>query len=206
MSNPADLGDAHFSRGVVSVRVWKGFQKRVMRWDEMRWKHFLAWLINLPSPIKLMFRTPRIKSPRYDFACLCIYLLAPPISLAIQISLLCSSVQTFFCFYCSIWKHSRAILVRNTAVEALLNWKTRVQKTSTIVLMMITISSFDSCRNPFMWNELICSDDEECMLCGLVFPQSHQTVSACRQQICKTVKLSEGCNIVPGEKKNKKDS
>lgn len=65
-----------------------------------------------------------------------------------------------------------AILVRNTPVEALLNWKTRVQETSTIILMMIVISSFDSCRTPFVWSEPICSDAEECMLCGLVFPQS----------------------------------
>lgn len=164
-----------------------------------------------PVSIKLMSRTHPIESPWSDFACLCIYLLAPPISPAIHISLLWSSVQTFFfffCFYFSIWKHSHATLVRNTPVEALLNWKTRVQKTSTIILMMITISGFDSCRKPFMWNELICSDHEERTLCGLVFPQSpppllQLAVAAGRQQICKTVQLSEGCGIFPGKDKKK---
>lgn len=74
--------------------------------------------------------------------------------------------------------------------------------------MMITISGFDSCRKPFMWNELICSDHEERTLCGLVFPQSpppllQPAVAAGRQQICKTVQLSEGCGIFPGKDKKK---
>lgn len=160
----------------------------------------------LPSPIKLMSHTHRIKSPWYDFTCLCIYLLAPLLRPAIHISLLCRSVQTFFCFYFSIWKHHCVILVRNTTVEALLNWKTRVQKTSTITLMMITISRFDSCRKPFMWNELICSGDEECMLRALVFPPLATKllqlgVAAGRQHIYETVKLSKGCNIISGERK-----
>lgn len=67
--------------------------------------------------------------------------------------------------------------------------------------MMITICSFDSCRNPSMWNELICSDDEEYMLCGLVFPQLQLGVAAGRQQIYGTIKVSEGCNIFAGKKK-----
>lgn len=157
--------------------------------------------------IKLMSRTHPIESPRYDFACLCIYfacLSHQPSHPHIIIVLLCAN---FFCFYFSIWKHSRAILVRNTPVEALLNWKTRVQKTSTIILMMITVSGFDSCRNPFMWNELICSDDEGVHAVRSGFFRHHRLlqlgVAAGRQQICKTVKVSEGCSIFPGKKKKK---
>lgn len=56
-----------------------------------------------------------------------------------------------------------------------------------------------------MWNELICSDDEEYMLCGLVFPQLQLGVAAGRQQIYGTIKLSEGCNIFAGKKKKNKD-
>lgn len=170
----------------------------------MRWKQFLARLACYRVQLRWCLVPTELSHP--DIILLvCAYICFPLWSAPPSTYHYCAApCKLFFYFYFSICKRGRPILVRKTPVAGLLNWKTRARKTTKIILMTITISRPDSCKNPFMWNELICSDDEERTLCGLVFPP--QSPPNCCSSVWARadsdfydfVRLSKGCNGFPG--------
>lgn len=128
----------------------------------MRGKQFLAWLTCYRVQLRWCLVPTELSHP--DMILLvCAYICFPLWSATYHY---CAALCKLFLFLFL----RRPILVRKTPVAGLLNWKTRARKTTKIILMMITISRPDSCKNPFMWNELICSENEERTLCGLVSP------------------------------------